>query len=67
MFRIPGTPWQQPADVVPVGSEKDASGAMRTPFSHDKQRDIWEVSFRVKRRMAPLHLAFDIAMPGKWV
>lgn len=65
LFRIPGTKWQHPADVVPPGSSKDSGGgAMRSPLARDAARDVWEAELRIKRRMAPLHLAFDITLPG---
>jgi len=50
--------------VVPAGSKRDdKSGAMRTPLSYDKRRDVWEQTFKVKRRLAPLQLAFDLYLP----
>jgi hypothetical protein len=37
---------------------------MRSAMAHDKRRDVWELQLRVKRRLAPLQLAFDLHLPG---
>lgn len=62
MFRIPGCAWQHPADVVPPGSAREGA-AMRSPMAHDGGRDVWEASLTIKRRMAPLQVAFDLVLP----
>lgn len=65
MYRTPGSAWLQPAELVPPGSSRDdTSGAMRSPLAHDKRRDVWEQTFKVRRRMAPVQLAFSIYLPG---
>lgn len=74
MFRVPGAAWQHPADVVPPGSTKadgaaasvGAGGggpAMRSPMARDAARGVFEARLVVKRRMAPVLLAFDLALP----
>lgn len=65
MYRTADGAWQHPSDVVPPGSRRDdATGAMLSPLTLDQHRDVWELQLRVRRKMAPVQLAFAVRLPG---
>lgn len=64
MFRTAGSQWLHPSEVVPPGSKRDeAAGVMNTPLALDKKRDVWEVQFKIRKRLAPVNLAFVVYIP----